>query len=197
MAVDGPANSARGDKDAAARLPPNTVWLERLYVLFFIELGSRRVHLAGCTANPSGSWVTQQARQLAWSSTERSTPLRFLVRDRDSKLTRDFDTVFRSEGIEIIVTPVRAPKRTRSPSASSAPSARSASTQAASLVFRRPKGLGQAWVRCESGSGVRFGREPHVRAHRSDVQDCEVLAAGWAAAHRRLGSLDVLGRLEL
>jgi hypothetical protein len=82
MAVDGPANSARGDKDAAARLPPNTVWLERLYVLFFIELGSRRVHLAGCTANPSGSWVTQQARQLAWSSTERSTPLRFLVRKR-------------------------------------------------------------------------------------------------------------------
>jgi putative transposase len=52
-----------------------TVWLQRLYVLFFIELGSRRVHLAGCTANPSGSWVTQQARQLAWTGTERSTPL--------------------------------------------------------------------------------------------------------------------------
>jgi putative transposase len=87
-----------------------TVWLQRLYVLFFIELGSRHVHLAGCTANPSGSWVTQQARQLAWTSTERSTPPRFLIRDRDSKYTRDFDTVFRSEGIEIIRTPVRAPK---------------------------------------------------------------------------------------
>jgi putative transposase len=87
-----------------------TVWLERLYVLFFIELGSRRVHLAGCTANPSGTWVTQQARQLAWKLTERANPLRFLIRDRDSKYTCDFDTVFRSEGIEIIRTPVRAPK---------------------------------------------------------------------------------------
>jgi putative transposase len=45
-----------------------TVRLQRLYVLFFIELGSRRVHLAGCTANPSGGWVTQQARQLAWGA---------------------------------------------------------------------------------------------------------------------------------
>jgi putative transposase len=87
-----------------------TVWLQRLYVLFFIELGSRRVHLAGCTTNPSGSWITQQARQLAWTWPQRSAPLRFVIRDRDSKFTRDFDTVFRSEGIEIIRTPVRAPK---------------------------------------------------------------------------------------
>src|SRR6266705_5039366 len=70
-----------------------TVWLQRLYVLFFIELGSRRVHWAGCTTNPGGSWVAQQARQLAWTLSERSTPLRFLIRDRDSKFTRDFDTV--------------------------------------------------------------------------------------------------------
>jgi putative transposase len=87
-----------------------TVSLRRLYVLFFIELGSRRVHLAGCTANPSGAWVTQQARQLAWGLAERSTPVRFLIRDRDSKFTRDFDIVFGSEGIEIGRTPVRAPK---------------------------------------------------------------------------------------
>src|SRR4029453_17821719 len=53
-----------------------TVSLRRLYVLFFIELGSRRVHLAGCTANPSGAWVTQQARQLAWGLAGRSTPVR-------------------------------------------------------------------------------------------------------------------------
>jgi putative transposase len=87
-----------------------TVRLQRLYVLFFIELGSRRVRLAGCTANPSGDWVIQQARQFAWTLSERSTPARFLVRDRDSKFTRDFDTVFRSEGIEIVQTPFRAPK---------------------------------------------------------------------------------------
>jgi putative transposase len=87
-----------------------TVWLQRLYVLFFIELESRRVHLASCTANPSGAWVTQQARQLPWGLAERSTRVCFLIRDRDSKFTRDFDSVFRSEGIEIIRTPVRAPK---------------------------------------------------------------------------------------
>jgi transposase InsO family protein len=87
-----------------------TIRLQRLYVLFFIELGSRRVHLAGCTSKPDGAWVTQQARQLAWSLPERATPVRFLIRDRDSKFTRDFDTVFRSEGIEIIKTPIRSPK---------------------------------------------------------------------------------------
>jgi putative transposase len=78
--------------------------------LFFIELGSRRVHLAGCTANPTGASVTQQARQFTWALHERPGSFRFLIRDRDSKFTRDFDAVFASEGIEIIKTPVRAPK---------------------------------------------------------------------------------------
>jgi len=87
-----------------------TVWLKRLYVLFFIELGSRRVHLAGCTTNSDSAWITQQARQLAWGLSERSTPARFLIRDRDSKFSHSFDAVFRSEGIEVIRTPVRAPK---------------------------------------------------------------------------------------
>jgi putative transposase len=87
-----------------------TVSLRRLYVLFFIELGSRRVHLAGSTANQNDTWVTQQARQLAWSLPERSRPLRLFIRDRDSKYTCSFDAIFRSEGFEIIRTPVRAPK---------------------------------------------------------------------------------------
>jgi putative transposase len=87
-----------------------TVSLQRVYVLFFIELASRRVHLAGCTANPTGAWVNQQARQITWMLRERSTPLPYLIHDRDSKFTRDFDTVFRNEGIEIIRTRVRAPK---------------------------------------------------------------------------------------
>ena len=76
----------------------------------YIELASRRVHLAGCTATPTGAWVTQQARQFAWTLHERPSPFRFLIRDRDSKFSRDFDTVFAGEGIEIIRTPVRAPK---------------------------------------------------------------------------------------
>jgi putative transposase len=87
-----------------------TLWLQRLYVLFFIELGSRRVHLAGCTPHPSAPWVIQRARQLTWTLANRSEPLRFLIRDRDQKFTGGFDEVFRSDGIEIVRTPFRAPQ---------------------------------------------------------------------------------------
>jgi putative transposase len=86
-----------------------TLCLGRLYVLFFIELGTRQVQLAGCTPNPDGAWTVQQARQLAWSLPERSEPIRFLIHDRDSKFSQAFDDVFRSEGVEIIRTPFRAP----------------------------------------------------------------------------------------
>jgi putative transposase len=87
-----------------------TIWLQRLYVLFFIELGSRRVHLAGCTRNPNAPWATQQARQLLWTFDERSEPLRFLIRDRDQKFTEGFDEVFRGDGMEVVRTPFRAPQ---------------------------------------------------------------------------------------
>ena len=87
-----------------------TISLQRLHVLFFIELASRRVYFAGCTANPTGAWVTQQARQLAWTLQAQRSRFRFLIRDRDSKFTRDFDAVFANEGVEIVKTPVRAPK---------------------------------------------------------------------------------------
>jgi putative transposase len=63
-------------------LTVETLWLGRLYVLFFIELHTRRVHLAGCSANPDGLWTTQQAPQLAWSLAECSSPIRFLIHDR-------------------------------------------------------------------------------------------------------------------
>ena len=87
-----------------------TISLRRLYVLFYIELGARRVHLAGCTPNPDGAWVSQQARQLVWTFPERATPIRFLICDRDSKFAPEFDAVLRSEGVEIIRTPIRSPK---------------------------------------------------------------------------------------
>jgi putative transposase len=87
-----------------------TAWLQRVYVLFFIELGSRRVHFAGCTPTPSGPWVTQQARQLTWTLADRPEPFQFLIRDRDQKFTNSFDGVFRSDGIQIIRTPFRAPQ---------------------------------------------------------------------------------------
>ena len=85
----------------------DTVWLRRLYVLFFIELGTRRVHVAGVTANPDGAWVTQQARNLLMPAQGRCP--RFLLRDRDAKFTRAFDEVFRSEGADVLITPVQAP----------------------------------------------------------------------------------------
>jgi transposase InsO family protein len=87
-----------------------TIWLQRLYVLFFIELGSRRVHVTGCTPNPSAPWVTQQARHLTWTLAERPESIRFLIRDRDQKFTASFDEVFRGDGIQIIRTPFRAPQ---------------------------------------------------------------------------------------
>jgi putative transposase len=91
-------------------LTVDTVWLRRLHVLFFIELASRRVHFGGVTANPHERWVTQQARNLVMTLGEREQPVRFIVRDGDSKFTRSFDEVFRSEGIRVIRTPVRAPR---------------------------------------------------------------------------------------
>ena len=86
-----------------------TVSLRRLYVLFFIELDTRRVHLAGVTANPNSGWVTQQARNLLVVLGERERRLRFVLHDRDAKFSRAFDDVFRSDGIEVLITPVQAP----------------------------------------------------------------------------------------
>jgi putative transposase len=85
-----------------------TLYLRRLYALFFIELESLRVHLAGCTAKPTGAWVAQQARNLAFTGLFERT--RFLICDRDSKYTAVFDEVFRSEAVRVIRTPVRAPQ---------------------------------------------------------------------------------------
>jgi putative transposase len=87
----------------------DTVWLRRLYVLFFIELDTRRRHLTGVTANPDGRWVTQQARNLLLVLGQRGRQVRFLVHDRDAKFCRGVDEVFRSDGGEVLRTPVRAP----------------------------------------------------------------------------------------
>jgi len=87
-----------------------TVTLQTLYVLFFIELGTRRVRLAGITANPDSAWITQQARQVVWELGETAPPMRFLIHDHDTKFTATFDQVFESEGMEIVLTPYRAPK---------------------------------------------------------------------------------------
>ena len=86
-----------------------TAFLTRFYVLFFIEIGSRRLHIAGCTSNPDALWGTQQARHLAWNIQDMNNKPRFLIHDRDTKFSGSFDEIFESEGLEIIETPYRAP----------------------------------------------------------------------------------------
>jgi putative transposase len=91
-------------------LTVDTVFRKRFYILFFIELASRRVRIAGITANPDGAWVTQQARNLIMRLDDERVPVRFLIRDRDSKFAASFDEVLRTEGIRVIKAPVRAPR---------------------------------------------------------------------------------------
>jgi putative transposase len=86
-----------------------TAWLRTLYVLVFIELGSRRIQLSPSTAHPDSTWVTQQARNLVMDLDGHVPAIRLLIRDRDTKFCRPFDTVLRSEGMRVIRTPFRAP----------------------------------------------------------------------------------------
>ena len=79
-------------------------------MLFFIELVSRCVYRAGCTAHPDDAWVTQQARQIAWTLLERKKTVRFFIRDRDSKFTSRFDEVFEAQDVQVVRTPVQAPE---------------------------------------------------------------------------------------
>jgi putative transposase len=89
-------------------LTVETVFLQRIYVLFFISLASRRIEYIASSSNPNGRWIAQQARNLIMQLGDEQ-PFRFLIHDRDAKVSHAFDDVFRSEGIEVIRTPVQAP----------------------------------------------------------------------------------------
>jgi hypothetical protein len=83
--------------------------LQTLYALFFIEIGTRRVYIAGTTPTPTQPWVVQQARQFVWQCEAHERRFKYLIHDRDSKFTVSFDAIFVSEGIHILKTPIRAP----------------------------------------------------------------------------------------
>ena len=87
----------------------DTALLQRYYVLFFIDLRTRRVFYAGVTANPTGAWTTQAARNLILQHADRLAGARALVRDRGSQFIDTFDEIFRTEGLKILKTPVRTP----------------------------------------------------------------------------------------
>ncbi len=87
----------------------DTVGLRRYYLLFFIDIETRRVFYAGITAHPTGTWTTQAARNLFHRHSDALARCKALVRDRGSQFTGAFDEIFRTEHIKILKTPVRTP----------------------------------------------------------------------------------------
>ena len=88
----------------------DTIFFKRLYVLIYVHLATRRLVLASCTAEPNAAWVTQQARNLSWKLENEGIELSVVIHDRDKKFSPEADTVFRSEGARVVLTPLMAPR---------------------------------------------------------------------------------------
>ena len=89
-------------------LTVETAFLQRIYVLFFMSLATRRIEYIACSSTPGGRWVEQQARNLVMQLGDEQ-PFRFLVHDSDTKFSHAFDEIFRTEGIKVTRTPIQAP----------------------------------------------------------------------------------------
>ena len=89
-------------------LTVETAFLQRIYVLFFMSMATRRIEYIASTSNPDGRWVTQHARNLVMQLGDQHS-FRFLIHDRDTKFSHAFDEIFRTEGIKVIRTPIQAP----------------------------------------------------------------------------------------
>ena len=146
----------------------DTMLCKRLYVLVFIEHGTRRMHFGGVTASPTGGWTVQQARNLALSLDQRFEDIRFLLRDRGSNFTASFDAVFQDTGATILRTAVQAPpdeRGLRAPGRHSAPrSPRPDADPRRGAPARRPHGISDALQH-----GQAFSRASHSTSPTATV----------------------------
>jgi hypothetical protein len=152
-----------------------TAFLRTLYVLFFLEIATRRVRVTVSTSSPESAFVTQQARNLAMNLSDEGASTRFLIRDRDAKFSRSFDDVLAGEGIRVICTPIRAPNANAFAKALGGDAARRLSGLA---VDPRPAAPGPG------SADLREALQPQAAASRTSPPDSRECYAGRRARHR-------------